>query len=240
MTNRPATPTLNARMNLLLTGRNAYSTRQNEKQRWANGRGGGLSSRSWSVCSFVGLLVKEMKESDGFVAQKIAHDFDSASAQLFHARISDLEFVKSTGARILDTGAVYDFRKSGPVAGGKTHGTGLAGRIDDASGEVDGSELMARFANGVNFRVRGDVGRLPHDIVLAAHHFARARDAGAKRGLAFDDALLRFPDGKAHEIRVGQVTNVARERYRQECLFHNDTGKNAYCTFSTGYFCQSL
>jgi hypothetical protein len=176
------------------------------------------------------LLVKEMEESYGFVAQKIAHDFDRAPAQLFHARISDLEFMKSTGARILDAGAVYDFRKSGPVAGGKAHGAGLASRIDDASGEVDGSELMARLANGVNFSVRGDVGRLPHDIVFAAHHNASARDAGAKRGLAFDDALLRFLDGEAHEIRVGQVTNVAR----------GNTGKNAYSTFSTGYFCQSL
>src|SRR5690348_265493 len=113
-----------------------------------------------------------------------------------------MQFMEAARERVLDARAVNDLRNPCPVARGKTHGTRLAGRINHAAGQIDRAQPAAGLANGMDFRMRRDVGGEPDHIVLTAQWLSVAHDAGAERSLSFGDALLCFLNGKAHESRV--------------------------------------
>src|SRR6266850_643971 len=74
------------------------------------------SKRVGSVGSFVGLLVKEVKKFDCFVAQKIASDLYRTAAKFLHARARDGQLVEARALRILNVRAIDNFGNSRPVA----------------------------------------------------------------------------------------------------------------------------
>src|SRR5579871_265087 len=188
---------------------------------WAAPPIGSALSASWisfrresrSVGSFSGLLIKELKERDGFIAQKIARYGHLASAQLLQAGIGDLQFMEAAGVSVANACAVNDLRNPRPMAGRKTHGAGFTGGVNDALGKIDTAEFPASRADGVDFGVRRDVGSLPDHIVLATHHFSASGDASSERRLPARHPFPRLGNRQAHEIFIGQTTNVSRRWY---------------------------
>src|SRR5690606_25803704 len=140
-------------------------------------------------------LPERLEDGEALVAEEAALDLDLAPAEPLHGLVRDRELVEAEGAGVLDGRAEDDAVAAGPVDGREAHRARLRRRVDGAAGEVDGVELAAGHAEGVDLGVRRDVGALPDDVVDARDDLGAAHDARAEGAAALADALHRLADG---------------------------------------------
>src|SRR5690606_10743429 len=151
-------------------------------------------------------LGEEVERLLRLFAEDAALDLDRRAAERLHLLVRDAQLAEARPVGVFDGGAEDDAVAVGPVDRGEAHRAGLGRGVDGAAPEVDRAEGLARLAERVDLGVRGDVGRLPDDVVdgaddLAATVLGRLDDDGTERALPVADALFRLLDGEAHVDR---------------------------------------
>ena len=99
------------------------------------------SKRGGSVGSFMGLLIKEVKKFDRFVAQKVASDLYRAAAEFLHARARDGQLVEARPLRILNVRAIHNPGNPRPVARREAHGA-LWQQREERAGDDEPNHLF--------------------------------------------------------------------------------------------------
>jgi len=115
------------------------------------------------------------------------------------------EGVVEAGAGGFDAGVgVVDGGGAGPVHGAEAHGAGFATGVDFAAFELEGTELLAGFADGHDFGVGGGVVGRGDAVGGGGDDLAVFDDDGAEwAARAGEDIVHREIDGHFHESELG-------------------------------------
>ena len=149
------------------------------------------------------------------VAQQLRHGQLAVGQGSVQLLVNEL-VVEADGGGIGLGIAVENPARPGPLNGPQAHGAGFATSVEVAAIELEGAQLLAGFADGIDFGVAGGVVGAG-DLVEAAgddcavFHHHRAEGA-AVPGLHF---INRQANGFAHELGVGSFHGWGRGEARR-------------------------
>ena len=146
-----------------------------------------------SIFDFVGGSEPGGKGSPGLVAEK-----RRGGQRALHRALAEFgveqRVVKAGAGGIGGAGAVVDGVEASPIAGGQTHGAGLAAGVELAAGQGEGVERAARCANGVDFAVGGWIVACGDGVDALADDLAVAHNNRGKRAAG---TALNVLDGES-------------------------------------------
>ena len=154
---------------------------------------------------------------NGDIRQQAHHRYFTLCARYLHFFV-DQRVVKAYFSGIVTSVAEVDGVKANPVDRPQAHGARLATGVENTARQLEGTQRLAGFTNGVHFGVGSGIVAGGNTVHAGRNHFSVADHDRAKwAAVAVQHVFCGQPDGQLHEVFLG-LHVIPQRRFRLHSL----------------------